>query len=82
MMRAACLRDRFPPSVIHPTWFRLRITQARFEGDESVGQCEPYASSEAVRAFTLKFEPKIAAKPPRRLGILTTWSEKPAGAHV
>ena len=48
----------------------------------SVGKRCPYASSEAVRACTVKFEPKIAAKRPRRLGILTTWSEKTACAHV
>jgi len=82
MMRAACLRDRFPPTVIHPMAVPPSHHASSVRRRRECGQVLPYASSEAVRAFTLKFEPKVPAKPPRRLGIRTTWSEKTSGAHV
>lgn len=67
MARISYKRHRFPATVIqHAVWLYFRFTLSLRDVEEMLAQRGIEVSSETVRAWTLKFGPKIAANLRRR----------------
>ena len=67
MTRISYKRHRFPPTVIqHAVWLYFRFTLSLRDVEEMMAQRGVDVSYETVRAWTVKFGPKIAANLRRR----------------
>ena len=67
MARISYKRHRFPPSVIqHAVWLYFRFTLSLRDVEEMLAQRGIDVSYETIRAWTVKFGPKIAANLRRR----------------
>ena len=63
MARLCFKRHRFPPDVIrHVVWLYFRFTLSIRDVEELLAQRGISGSYETVRCWTIKFDPKIAAK--------------------
>ena len=63
MVRLSFKRHRFPPDVIrHAVWLYFRFTLSFRDVEELLAQRGISVSYEAVRCWTIKFGPQIAAK--------------------
>ena len=67
MTRISCKRHRFPATVIqHALWLYFRFTLSLRDVEEMLAQRGIDVSYETIRAWTVKFGPKIAANLRRR----------------
>ncbi len=67
MRRIPLKRHGFPPAVIqHPVWLDFRFTPSQRDVEEMLAQRGIDVSYETIRAWTMKFGPKIAANLRRR----------------
>jgi len=63
MVRLSFKRHRFPPDVIrHAVWLYFRFTLSFRDVEELLAQRGISVSYEAVRCWTIKYGPQIAAK--------------------
>lgn len=89
MTRISCKRHRFPAAVVqHAVWLYFRFTPSLRDVEEMLARRGIDVSYETIRAWTVKFGPKIAANlHPRKLPPSLRWHlgemvSKIAGEHV